>query len=654
MVWSGNVLMRSSIGTGARDLEWSMNSDGQTGGRSGWALARHHVCVHRWRTPYKLGKDEVLISSELSVIDIISAIRIMDHRMDMGMGLSPQDELKFDPKQSLTPTEVITILDLSLACEFAWHTGHALSQTLLVSSYLQHLDSLDSHPQDLVRKVMRAALVGTMKCCAIVWNEIVKGHLHEVLTDLDTAHRELDSCLDDMKGFREALMERLRFRISSFDLNASRHMSSNAPPRPIQFCSTFDEVNERWIGLIDGLIEALDIVHGNSISEWLFYLGTISRKRETALPLVRSTLMSVFQEGNTIAFDPQKNLQWLSRQCLSEFTNHRITIQSDEPNTRYILSRLSGLLVNHLTSFSANRPRARRILCNSLKQWLSLYDATFITRMEISESELKSLRALIYYFSLRSSLSTFLMGFDLELFMGEEERISMWWMIRGLTRRAHKVLEFLGTENTLEAQVELILGDLAEASIQQQIYLIKTRPESRSLDHTMSNHQSIFERRLKYHNDPQGSFAHNQFDLEIGIELLEDEFSFENYLAFRVEEQVEVSILEIKSKLLNIQNQNRKRNQLGVREFELYIRTLLNVTERLTDIASHLINALRIGEPSSLEHEEDMSDEDLKGHLTSNGLFQFSGNQVGSLKNCISFIPHDRHNDIMNLTYVKL
>lgn len=631
---------------------------------------------------HQLGKDEVLISSELSVIDIISAIRIMDHRMDMGMGVSAEDELKFDPTQSLTPTEVITILDLSLACEFAWHTGHALSQTLLVSSYLQHLESLDSHPQDLISKVLRAALVGTMKCCAIVWNEIVKGHLYEnedinsdcqgvkfydhftidqVLTDLDTAHRELDSWLDDMKGFREALMERLRFRIeflyslasltsspsvhmvqnlqshlisskealgsleyypqpistidfsssnpkihSSFDLHASRHMSSNAPPRPIQFCSTFDEVKDKWIDLIDGLIEALDVVHGTSISEWLFYFGTISRRRETALPLVRSTLMSVFQAGNTIALDPQKNLRWLARQCLSEFTNHRMSIQSDEPSTRYILGRLAGLLVNHLSSFSANRPRGRRILCNSLKEWRSLYDATFVTRMEISESELKSIRALIYYFSLRSSLCTFLMGFDLELFTGEEERISMWWMIRGLTRRAHKVLEFLGSETTLEAQVDVLLGDLAEASIQRQIDLIKTRPESTRPDYTMTNHQSIYERRLKYYNEPEGSFAHNHFTSEIGIELIEDEFSFENYLEFRGEEQPEVSLLEIKSKLLNIQHQNRRRNQLGVREFELYIRTLLNITERLTDTASHSINALRISGPSLDELEEDV------------------------------------------------
>lgn len=64
--------------------------------------------------------------------------------------------------------------------KLSWHTGHALAQTLCVSSYLQHLDVLKTHPQSLVRRVLRAALMGTMKCCAIAWHEIVKGNLYEV------------------------------------------------------------------------------------------------------------------------------------------------------------------------------------------------------------------------------------------------------------------------------------------------------------------------------------------------------------------------------------------------------------------------------------------------------------------------------------------
>lgn len=42
----------------------------------------------------------------------------MDHKMDMGMehGLA-QEQPTLDPMQSLTPEEVVAVLDLTLACE---------------------------------------------------------------------------------------------------------------------------------------------------------------------------------------------------------------------------------------------------------------------------------------------------------------------------------------------------------------------------------------------------------------------------------------------------------------------------------------------------------------------------------------------------------
>lgn len=44
--------------------------------------------------------------------------QIMDHKMDMGMehGLA-QEQPTLDPMQSLTPEEVVAVLDLTLACE---------------------------------------------------------------------------------------------------------------------------------------------------------------------------------------------------------------------------------------------------------------------------------------------------------------------------------------------------------------------------------------------------------------------------------------------------------------------------------------------------------------------------------------------------------
>ncbi|KAG0141727.1 hypothetical protein CROQUDRAFT_51302, partial [Cronartium quercuum f. sp. fusiforme G11] len=575
-------------------------------GRRGWDVDRHHVFVHRGRTSYKLGKNEVLIGAELSVLDIISAIHIMDHRMDMGLRRNqPLDEPKFDPTQTLSPAEVIAILDLSLACEVSWHTGHALSQTLLVSSYLHHLDLLKTHPQDLVRKVLRASLLGTMKCCAIVWNEIVKGNLYEVLVELDLAHHQLNDWLEDVEGYREALMERLRFRICSFDVNVSRMMASNAPPRPIQFCETFGEVKNMMIQLIDDISKVTDVVHGNRFSEWMSFFSALSRKKRLVMPFVRSILMSLFQDGDVVTLNSRRTLRWLARQCLSEFTNDRVWIKTDDEGTRYILSRLAGSLVNYLSCFSANRPRGRRMLCNSLKEWRALYDATFVTKMPISASELGALRGLIYYFSLHTNLHVFLMGFDLELYLGSEERMSMWWMIRGLTRRAEKVLRWIGGADRLEARLDLVLGDLAEAAIQRQRKLVDHATRPSTIDRTITSDRAIFERRLKSFSDLHASYGRNDLATEIGVVLKEDEFRYDEYLAFRQDDQQpEGSVDAIRDTLVGLWTQNKSCGErLGVRQLDQYIETLLKATECLMNSPKLSFDSLRISDPSTVEED---------------------------------------------------
>jgi hypothetical protein len=73
-----------------------------------------------------------------------------------------------------------------------WHSGHSLSQTLYTCLYLDHLDKLtlnafspsdkkgDSIPAELLAVVLKAYILGTMKCCQLVWLEMFKGHVYEV------------------------------------------------------------------------------------------------------------------------------------------------------------------------------------------------------------------------------------------------------------------------------------------------------------------------------------------------------------------------------------------------------------------------------------------------------------------------------------------
>lgn len=135
----------------------------------------------------------------------------MDPRMDSGVGRTIQEHvLQFNPLQPLTPSQVATIIDLSLACEVClppsplnhfcdqisdnlaspifskvtWYTGRLLSQTVLTSSYLHHLDTLKSHPDPLVKLVLRAYLLALTKSCAIISDEISQENLRQVSLNL--------------------------------------------------------------------------------------------------------------------------------------------------------------------------------------------------------------------------------------------------------------------------------------------------------------------------------------------------------------------------------------------------------------------------------------------------------------------------------------
>lgn len=107
--------------------------------------------------------------------------------MDNGF-LAPGETLDddFDLRQSLTPEQVLGIMDQLLSYELAWHQGYPLSQTLLTSLHLDALLCQKDRPSgmmpvflpavvgDIEREeraclhlVLRAYCVGLIKSCDI-------------------------------------------------------------------------------------------------------------------------------------------------------------------------------------------------------------------------------------------------------------------------------------------------------------------------------------------------------------------------------------------------------------------------------------------------------------------------------------------------------
>ncbi|KAF8528155.1 Mak10 subunit, NatC N-terminal acetyltransferase-domain-containing protein [Hysterangium stoloniferum] len=139
---------------------------------------------------------ELLSMEGFGLTDAMSALEIMDPRMDTGISDPPPS---FDPNMPLLPSEVCWMLDRSFAYEMSWHSGFALSQTVYALRYVHHLgditlprfkvdtetwfsqfntknDDLD-RPLELIHLVLRAGIFGLLKCCDLVWRELAQDHL---------------------------------------------------------------------------------------------------------------------------------------------------------------------------------------------------------------------------------------------------------------------------------------------------------------------------------------------------------------------------------------------------------------------------------------------------------------------------------------------
>ncbi|PWN33578.1 uncharacterized protein FA14DRAFT_161357 [Meira miltonrushii] len=193
---------------------------------------------------------------ELTLMDAMAAIQILDPRVDGGMEPIPAQLMaqcdqvptqessmhSFDVYAQLTVSDIIWIMDRMLACEAAWLessslSGASLSQTIHTCLYVHHLSSI--HPNTtktptLVGFILRPFLIAILKTVGLVWDELAKGNILDgedymgdkagvsLLEDLDpqnalglldNAMNWLDHNQDSIEeNERIALLDRLSFR----------------------------------------------------------------------------------------------------------------------------------------------------------------------------------------------------------------------------------------------------------------------------------------------------------------------------------------------------------------------------------------------------------------------------------------------------------
>ncbi|XP_057550046.1 uncharacterized protein LOC130828207 [Amaranthus tricolor] len=106
---------------------------------------------------YELRDDELIYGENFSLFAAMSALEIMDPKMDSGMDNGQYHSIDEAIESGAAPVPlsydktidvlcIVDIMDHLLACEATWHKGHSLAQTIFSCIYLLRLDRTSSHP----------------------------------------------------------------------------------------------------------------------------------------------------------------------------------------------------------------------------------------------------------------------------------------------------------------------------------------------------------------------------------------------------------------------------------------------------------------------------------------------------------------------------
>ncbi|ORE06548.1 Mak10-domain-containing protein [Rhizopus microsporus var. microsporus] len=214
----------------------------------------------------------------------MSAIEIMDPRMDTGVIVSEQEP--FDISRRMSAEETLDVMDNLVTREIAWLAGHSLSQTVYTCIYFHHMKSLNELSSSVVTSMSiediaySALRIYEEDFTTNLFGLSFNGQLPDVciLNDLDTSIMNLTRITeqqDKNTAAIQALLNRIKIRKSyllsliylsqneaphlaraktelselakllnavdlsparevkgAFDPNISRKLTSQTPPRP--------------------------------------------------------------------------------------------------------------------------------------------------------------------------------------------------------------------------------------------------------------------------------------------------------------------------------------------------------------------------------------------------------------------------------------
>ncbi|KAL3701462.1 hypothetical protein R1sor_019484 [Riccia sorocarpa] len=162
-----------------------------------------------------LAVGELIHGENFSLFEAMSALEIMDPKMDAGMTTSGYKTVEEAIERGAAPvdltiSQIIDVMDHLLSCEATWHKGHSLAQTVFSCLYMLKLDR--TTPNVLLHAYCKI----TRATCSLVRTAIVLSDIHEE-EDFVTfgfglpLDAEGDSkCLASLNAVEEVLARQLR------------------------------------------------------------------------------------------------------------------------------------------------------------------------------------------------------------------------------------------------------------------------------------------------------------------------------------------------------------------------------------------------------------------------------------------------------------
>ncbi|CAG8812464.1 4775_t:CDS:10, partial [Gigaspora margarita] len=325
------------------------------------------------------------------------------HLESFGFGMILDSDLNkkpFELRARLKPEQVLWIMDRLFICEMTWHTGHSLSQTLFTCMYLHYVpeltpelflniddtsnDTLDQNaeaPIEFVILVLKAYVMGTVKCCQLVLDEMAKGNVYEeedfatnkygisiyedfpesqaikLLDDAETWLEQYGGPWIRLHGYEQnesiihAIVSRLSLRKATqsqisiamkllngsqneisvnntqdlgvevegaFDPLINRKLISQTPPRPIRLLSLQESIDE-MLNMFKSLNSICEIIDYKSATSLTRFLTYHAAQQPTPCAFSRSLLQSTVCTENRIL--GKISVYQLVKDSVTELTN---------------------------------------------------------------------------------------------------------------------------------------------------------------------------------------------------------------------------------------------------------------------------------------------------------------------------------------------